>query len=403
MINNKFSIKIQPVVEDLDGNIIKEYPEQFNLITDYGLNTIGTKDIRINYVTYTPRMSELTRYISLGDDPDPDLTNRGSGSTLLSQIIGSMIVTSDVDFFEVDDANNERTIQFPNSKARIIGYNNARSVNIDLDQSLTNVGAIIWNTEKHHLKNQQRVMSSLDDNSPGNHGTSAAKIACDDGNGEDIIITRWRTLYTETTDSSHTFYEAGWNYHKAQNPMPCIGRIKLDDPIVLGEYSRLKIKITSYQKFWTGHVDHDPIYNAPATIECSQLETTSTYFSSINSSGDTVAEVFNCNFTEPYSNSSASGGIRFWNSAGEWQSFSMSKHTYVTNQFYKRFGMNSYTVMSKDFTELTRIDFGYANTTSMRRNHVSIIYDEPQDKNNDRRLELTVYFTWDRELPDFPT
>lgn len=399
-ISNKFGIKMEATVEDLDGNIIKQYPIQQNLVTDYGLNNMA-----ISWV------SDLTRYIGLGDDPNPIPTNRSTGTIRLTQT-GDYTITSDDDFFTIDDSNSERLLQLPEpyESCRILATDpNGREATVDKIQTFVDQPAIIWNIEQYKLTNQERVMTDLVDSTPGNHGQSAQNL--DNGDGTNtIVITRWRTLYMETQDDSHTYYEAGWSPSNSTS-MSCVGRIKLQPAVFVDEYNRLKIKITSYQSFVSYHTDNDDIYNVPATISYNHLNRADNYYvSSIGSNGVTkIPKNGSRNtasaFSEPKQNTAE---LRFTNTDGNVRTYGMTDHTYQQNSFQRYFGMNSFTVMPYDFTELTEMRFGRrdtydGNTSTLYTSGPVITWDTPQDKNNDRRLELRIYCKWDRELPSFPS
>jgi hypothetical protein len=389
-ITTNCSVKIEPRIEDLHGNIIRTCPTQYNLITDAGLNMIAAG---------TYGLGAVTRYLHFGTAGTPTPVNRPAGVITMSQT--GTTVTASAPFFEVGDANVKRVMQLSNNTTcRIIAFTSSTEVTVDTTASYTGLNAIIWNVDQPKLTQWSGVTGSLYNlGLETNHGTSRSAIS--DDSGDNVLISRWRTLYFDST-STRTITELGWSPVSTTNT-DMFGKIILDSPIFVDVNERFIVKITLYQKFWTGVIPNGPIFNAEVTWSTAHLLTVDlAYFNRIDSAG---AEA---NTNSGYTSYCADPkldqlGIRFTNSAGQTVLSALSASAQYYTQPYGRRWSPTYTVMTNSMDELKSISLGNVSGSTFYSSGPIITWTTPQDKNNNIKMAMTIRIYWDRSLPAFPS
>lgn len=405
-MNNGYSIKVKPTITDLDGNILREYEEQSNLITDWGLNRLG--DTRTEGY-----LARQLAYVYLGVATGENLhgTNRSTGTSTLQQVGDVLSVQSGDFIFLAEDFGGKRVFQLSDNTTCIpVEWIDDTSIRVDTNRTLTNMQAVIWNVEQSKLNEYYRYSSTPEVDEGLTYNGSSTYIL-DDSNPDDIELTiaRWRTVRFDFTTESKTITEAGWSSESAANGN-LFGRIVFNEPIQVALNERLLIKITMYQKTWTGHIDSDPIYGQPANwwLDTNHLlnadfdNTLDNKISYINKTGGIMIPNGNYSsfYLEPAENEYA---LYFKNTAGLSQTIGdAGSRTYVQNSFKREWNNRSYTVMSHDFTELKEIWFGREYYGWQQSHCPRIIYDNFVNKSNTRKLDIQMTMKWNRVLPEFP-
>lgn len=393
---NGYSIKIQPTLVDFDNNIIREYPEQHNLITDWGLNHL--RDCNAG---------DLIKYISIGTGLEN--TNRGSGTVTFTQV-GDVITSSETGFFDELDGVNNRTIQLSNNTSkRIKLWLNETQVQVYDLIEFTNCTAIIWNTERNLLVNHLHQSSTLNHevlDSGGEpldpHGTFMDGAFDPITNEPCYDVSIWRTVQFDFPTTEPLITEAGWS-DQSTNNSPLFGRVLLETPIQIVAGTRLLIKVTLLRRFYNQQWTVCPIQQiSPSELKSIEsIEKRPANISAINDSGVTTGPYGNTRlacleptgvtrlyFVDVTNGSPFSSPIvasPYENNSFEW------------NYFFSNTSWDLPTVSKLRFTTELR-GYGYP----MVDQYVDYDMDDTLDLNINRKIDLWFTISWNRILPVFP-
>ena len=373
-MNQGFSVTVEPIVVDQNNKVIRKYDKQCNLITDWGLD-----QLRVAFV------SNMTNYAVIGTGTTP--TNRGSGAAALS-MSASTTLTSDIAFFESDDALFNRVIQLTTGLvARIETFVSTTEVTISEISTFVGAGAVIWNIERDLMDSQYDRSTVKNTSDLSYNGSEVSEI---DVNGSNYInVNCFRTIQFDLLEDK-TITEAGWTHSTI--PIPNLfGRIVFETPLTLVTNDRLLLKITINRKIFNDVETNDPIYNTNATWS-STLTSQLDWLSYINDTGVTVASGDNtCGWYEPFEASIPL--VYLMDEGGTKSNMTVSLIEENPGAFSKTF---YYEDTNTNFPDLRSISWGqYQNNSYMMR----LTYDVVQDKNDERRLEITHKVSWDRVLP----
>lgn len=392
---NGYSIKIQPTLVDFDNNIIREYPEQHNLITDWGLNHLN------NCIA-----GDLIKYISIGTGLEN--TNRGSGTVTFTQV-GDVITASETGFFDELDGINNRTIQLSNNTSkRIKLWLNETQVQVYDLIEFTNCTAIIWNTERNLLVNHLHQSSTLNHevlDSGGEpldpHGTFMDGAFDPITNEPCYDVSIWRTVQFDFPTTEPLITEAGWS-DQSTNNSPLFGRVLLETPIQIVAGTRLLIKVTLLRRFYNQHWVVCPIQQiSPSELKSIEaIERLPANISYINDSGTTVGVKGGGSLVclEP----SRRLRLLFVDvNNGSYMSDIITASSYVTDSFeFNYFFSNT----SWDLPTLSNIRFLPSDVypTPSVDTYVDYVMDGTLDLNINRKIDLWFTISWNRILPVFP-